>query len=81
MIGFIGTFLESGKWLSRINPGCEVFWPAFLQDFSSVLKQVSSFLLCPVVCKTAWFEVLSNKCKNKGECSRGKQTLYDMGNY
>ena len=45
--------------------------------FSSVLKQVSSFLLCPVVCKTAWFEVLSNKFENKGECSRGKQTFYD----
>lgn len=40
-------------------------------NFFSILKQVS-FYCAHVVCKTAWFEVLSNKCKNKGECSRGK---------
>jgi len=35
------------------------------------------YLFCArVVCKPAWFEVLSNKCKNKGKCSRGKQTAY-----
>lgn len=36
------------------------------------------FYCATVVCKTAWFEVLPNKCKNKGECSRGKQTFYDI---